>query len=243
MTAHTIFITGTDTGVGKTHIACAILKKLRAAKRDACGFKPVASGCDRTADGLRNADALALQAAAKTGEPYESINPYAFEAAIAPHLAAERSGVRISVLKLREAHAALAGRHELIVAEGAGGWRVPLDESWTMAEFVGEQEWPVVLVVGMRLGCINHALLTADAIMRSTRLIGWVANVLPPKMDALDENIETLKAHLSAPLLGIVPANASVDAAAKALDLAPLLQSFGALAPQTSLTRSSRPQA
>ena len=243
MTAQTIFVTGTDTGVGKTHVACAMLRKLVASKRKVCGFKPVASGCDRTKQGLRNADALALQSAAQTDEPYELINPYALEQPIAPHLAAAAMGERISVLKLREAHAQLATRYGVIVAEGAGGWRVPLDESWTMAEFVGEQEWPVVLVVGMRLGCINHALLSADAVMRSTRLIGWVANVLPPMMDALLENIETLEAHLSAPLLGIVPGNGDVKAAAKALDLAPLLQSFGASAPQTSLTRASRPQA
>ncbi len=243
MTAQTIFVTGTDTGVGKTHIACAILKKLRAEKRKVCGFKPIASGCDRTKDGWRNADALALQAAAQTDEPYERINPYALDRAIAPHLAAAAMREHISVQKLREAHAALAERYDLIVAEGAGGWRVPLDESWTMAEFVAEQEWPVILVVGMRLGCINHALLSADSIMRGTRLIGWVANVLPPKMDALDENIETLKAHLSAPLLGVVPASASVEVAAKALDAAELLQSFGASAPQTSLTRASLPQA
>lgn len=248
MTAQTIFVTGTDTGVGKTHIACAILRKLAATKRKVCGFKPVASGCDRTKQGLRNADALALQAAAKTEEPYALINPYALEQPIAPHLAAAAMRERISVLKLREAHAQLAGRYALVVAEGAGGWRVPLDESWTMAEFVAEQEWPVILVVGMRLGCINHALLSADSIMRGTRLIGWVANVLPPKMDALDENIETLKAHVSAPLLGVVPPNADLGAAADALDLAPIeallgRQSLGASAPQTSLTRSSRPQA
>jgi dethiobiotin synthetase len=222
VTAQTIFVTGTDTGVGKTLIACALLHKLRGRKRAVCGFKPVASGCERTKDGLRNADALALQAAAGTNEPYESINPYALARPIAPHLAAAEMGEHLSVLKLREAHAAIAGRHELIVAEGAGGWRVPLDESWTMAEFVAEQEWPVILVVGMRLGCINHALLSADSIMRGTRLIGWVANVLPPVMDALEENIETLQAHLSAPLLGVVPANPDADAADAALDIAPI---------------------
>jgi dethiobiotin synthetase len=222
VTAQTIFITGTDTGVGKTLIACALLRKLRGRKRAVCGFKPVASGCDRTKGGLRNADALALQAAAGTSEPYESINPYALARAIAPHLAAAEMGEHLSVLKLREAHAAIAERHELIVAEGAGGWRVPLDESWTMAEFVAEQEWPVILVVGMRLGCINHALLAAESITRGTRLLGWVANVLPPQMDALEANIETLKAHLSAPLLGVVPAGAKLDAAASAIEVEPI---------------------
>jgi dethiobiotin synthetase len=222
VTAQTVFVTGTDTGVGKTHIACALLRKLRERKRDVCGFKPIASGCERTAEGLRNADALALQEAAGTSEPYPLVNPYALERPIAPHLAAGEMQEHISVLRLREAHAELAARHELIVAEGAGGWRVPLDETWTMAEFVAEQEWPVILVVGMRLGCINHALLSADAIMRGTKLLGWVANDLPPSMDALEGNVDTLKAHLSAPLLGVVPANADPDRAAAALDVGPI---------------------
>ena len=222
MVAQTIFITGTDTGVGKTHVACALLRKLRRRKLRVCGFKPVASGCVHTPEGLRNADALALQQAAATSEPYEQINPYAFEPAIAPHLAAVRAGDHISITRLRDAHAKLAAAHELIVVEGAGGWRVPLDETWTMAEFVAEQEWPVILVVGMRLGCINHALLSADAIMRGTRLVGWVANALPPQMDELEANIETLRAHLSAPLLGVIPGVGGAAAAERALDLAPL---------------------
>ncbi len=220
MPAQTIFVAGTDTGVGKTRVACALLRQLHSRRRRVCGFKPVASGCDRTAQGLHNADALALQKAGSTNEAYERINPYAFEPAIAPHLAAAEIGARIQVSQLREAHAWLAERYELIVVEGAGGWKVPLDESWTMAEFVAEQEWPVVLVVGMRLGCINHALLTADAIMRSTRLLGWVANVLPPEPQALDANIDALQARLSAPLLGVIAAHAGDDA--RVLDCRPI---------------------
>ena len=223
MRAKTIFVTGTDTGVGKTLVACALLRRLKQEGIKGSGFKPVASGCERTREGLRNADALALQQAAGTHEPYAHINPCAFEAAIAPHLAAQQAGARIRVSDLREAHAQLASRYELIVAEGAGGWRVPLDEAWTMAEFVSEQEWPVILVVGMRLGCINHALLTADAIARGTTLLGWVANVLPPEQPALAANIETLKSHLSAPLLGVIPAHADIHAAGAALDWQPLL--------------------
>jgi dethiobiotin synthetase len=218
----TVFVTGTDTGVGKTRMACAIIKRLRGSGRRVCGFKPVASGCRRTPDGLRNDDADELQAAAGTSEPYERINPYAFEPPIAPHLAAAQAGKTIRVAHLREVHDALARDHEWIVAEGAGGWRVPFDEAWTMAEFVADREWPVVLVVGMRLGCINHALLTADAIMRSTRLIGWIANVLPPAPDALDGNIEAIRARLSAPLLGVIPPGATVLRAANVLDLAPI---------------------
>lgn len=222
MSAKTIFVTGTDTGVGKTLVSCALLRRLRADGIKVCGFKPVASGCARTRDGLRNADALALQKAAGTKEPYERINPYAFEPAIAPHLAAQESGTRIRTSRLRDAHAALAKDYELIVAEGAGGWRVPLDETWTMAEWIAEQEWPVILVVGVRLGCINHALLTADAIMRGTRLLGWVANVLPPEPEALAGNIETLKAHLSAPLLGVIPAGGNESIAVDAFDTEPV---------------------
>jgi dethiobiotin synthetase len=214
----TLFVTGTDTGVGKTRVACALLKRLRSQGLKVCGFKPVASGCDRTPEGLRNADALALQRAGGTREPYERINPYAFEPPIAPHLAAEQIGARIAVTRLREAHAQLSRDYELIIAEGAGGWRVPLDESWTLAEFVAEQEWPVVLVVGMRLGCINHALLSADAIMRGTKLLGWVANVLPPAPEALESNIEAIHSRISSPLLGIIPAGSDVARAAKLLE-------------------------
>jgi dethiobiotin synthetase len=220
--ARTLFVTGTDTGVGKTRVACALLQRLREESYEVCGYKPVASGCIRTPEGLRNADALALQEAAGTREPYERINPYAFEPAIAPHLAAAQAGVRIRVARLRETHTDLADRYSLIIAEGAGGWRVPLDESWTLAEWVAEQNWPVILVVGMRLGCINHALLTAEAVARCTKLAGWVANVLPPEMDALDDNIGSLKSRLSAPLLGVIPAGAGLAAAARALDLTAL---------------------
>jgi dethiobiotin synthetase len=228
----TLFVTGTDTGVGKTLVSCALLRLLKESGIKVCGFKPVASGCERTAKGLRNADALALQRAAGTRETYERINPYAFEPPIAPHLAAAQAGSRIQTTRLREAHDELAARYELIVAEGAGGWRVPLDEAWTMAEWVAEQEWPVILVVGMRLGCINHALLTAEAITRGTRLLGWVANALPPEQEALQGNIETLRAHLSAPLLGIIPASATAGPVDRALDLQPVLKLLTQAAPR-----------
>jgi dethiobiotin synthetase len=199
-----LFVTGTDTGVGKTLVACALLQAWRADDLDVCGFKPVATGCARTPDGLRNDDVLALEAAARSGEPYAALNPYAFAPAIAPHLAAQAAGQRISIPHLDHAHDALAARHARIVAEGAGGWRVPLDEVWTLGEWVVEREWPVLLVVGMRLGCLNHALLTADAVSRSTRLAGWVANVLPPPMPQLDDNIAALHQRISAPCWGVL---------------------------------------
>ncbi|HUS24486.1 MAG TPA: dethiobiotin synthase [Candidatus Binatia bacterium] len=215
----TIFVTGTDTGVGKTLVACALLRRLRADGRRVCGFKPVATGCVRTADGLRNDDALALLAASGSDADYADVNPYAFEPPIAPHLAAQAAGRRISIPALDAAHARLARDHDVIVVEGAGGWAVPLDEAWTLGEWAAEREWPVVLVVGMRLGCINHALLSAQAIARRTRLAGWVANALPPTMAALEENVEALTARLTAPLLAVI---GSPDSAVAALDLAPL---------------------
>lgn len=219
-TARTLFVTGTDTGVGKTTVACALIRQARAAGIAVCGWKPVATGCDDGPDGLRNADALALQAASGTDEPYERINPVAFVPPVAPHLAAAAAQRRIRVAALDRVHAQLAPRYRLIVAEGAGGWRVPLDDSWTFGAWVGERQWPVLLVVGMRLGCINHALLTAESIARETRLVGWVANALPPQMELLEENVATLRARLSAPYWGClrpgatafdVPSGGSID--------------------------------
>lgn len=203
-TPQTIFVTGTDTGAGKTRAAVALIRAARASGIKVCGWKPVATGCERTAGGLRNADALALQAAAGTGEPYELINPCAFERAVAPHLASslERRPIRIAALD--HAHRELARRYELIVAEGAGGWRVPLDEAWTLGAWVSEREWPVLLVVGLRLGCLNHALLTGEAVARDTRLAGWVGSVLPPPMELLEENLATLRARLAAPCWGVL---------------------------------------
>ena len=208
MTARTLFITGTDTGVGKTTVARALIRQARAQGVKVCGWKPVATGCERTPDGLRNADALALQAAAGTDEPYELVNPCAFELPVAPHLAAQRAGRHLRIAELDRAHAELASRYELIVAEGAGGWRVPLDEAWTLGAWVAEREWPALLVVGMRLGCLNHALMSGETIARDTRLAGWVANVLPPPMELLEDNVATLRRRLAAPCWGEIACGA-----------------------------------
>lgn len=217
MSALTVFVTGTDTAVGKTHVACTLLAAARDAGIAACGYKPVASGCQRSAEGLRNEDALALQQAAATSEPYARINPYAFEPAIAPHIAAAQAGVALSTERLDAAHAELAARYELVVVEGAGGWQVPLGETQTFADWVGARGWPVLLVVGMRLGCISHALLSAESIARRTRLAGWVANRLPPPQLAPAENLATLRRLLPAPLLGELCAGATEPATAAAL--------------------------
>jgi dethiobiotin synthetase len=218
MNARTIFVTGTDTEVGKTHICCALLRQLRAAGHTACGYKPVASGCEQTPQGLRNDDALALQRAAAGKLTYAQINPYAFAPAIAPHLAAKAAALRIKTTVLDEAHARLVQAHDIVVIEGAGGWLVPLNDDISFAGWVAQHDWPVLLVVGMRLGCINHALLSAESIQRRTRLLGWVANVLPPEMPELHGNIESLKQRMPAPLLGVMPAGADAP-----LDLSLLL--------------------
>ena len=219
MSGRTVFITGTDTGVGKTLASCALISALRASGKRVCGFKPVASGCENG----RNADALALMRAAGADEVYEAINPIALPEAIAPHLAAQRAGTPISIPRLREAHEALKSKYDWIVAEGAGGWFTPYDEVWTQAEWVAEMEWPVILVVGLRLGCLNHALLSVEAIRRRTKLAGWIANTLPPAMPACAENIESLRRRIAAPLLGVIADNADETAASAALNVKTLI--------------------
>jgi dethiobiotin synthetase len=206
--ARTLFVTGTDTAAGKTRVACALIRTARGRGIRVCGWKPVATGCEPTAGGLRNPDALALQAAAGTDEPYALLNPCAYEPAVAPHLAAALAHRAIRIAELDRAHRELSQRYELIVAEGAGGWRVPLDEAWTLGAWVAEREWPVLLTVGVRLGCLNHAMLTAEAIGRDTQLAGWIGNVLPPPMELLEENLATLRARLAAPCWGVVGAGA-----------------------------------
>lgn len=205
----TLFITGTDTGVGKTRVACALLRRAQRAGLRAAGLKPVASGADRTPDGLRNEDALALLAASTPGLSYADVNPLCFEPPIAPHLAARAAGQSIDLARLDEAHAHLARQHDLVIVEGAGGWQVPLADAATFADWVGGRGWPVVLVVGMRLGCINHALLSAESIGRRTGLAGWVANRLPPSMLARDENETDLRGLLPAPCWGILDEGAT----------------------------------
>lgn len=201
--SRTVFITGTDTGVGKTYVSSALLRAARAEGIDAVGYKPVASGCEPGPDGWRNEDALALQAAGSP-EPYEAINPVALPEAIAPHLAARAQGLRIDPAQLSAGHAALAARHELVLVEGAGGWRVPLNEELEFADWVSAQRWPVLLVVGLRLGCINHALLSIESISARTPLLGWVANALPPLQGNWQDNFDSLRQRIAAPCLGII---------------------------------------
>nr|WP_293245038.1 dethiobiotin synthase [Panacagrimonas sp.] len=200
--ATTVFLTGTDTGVGKTHVAVGLVRAARELGIAACGYKPVASGCRKFAGGLRNADARALlNASGLPAADYGRVNPYAFAPAIAPHLAAREAGLRIDRRVLDRAHRSLARDHDLVIVEGAGGWQVPLGADWTLADWVADHAWPVVLVVGMRLGCLNHALLSAESISRRTRLLGWVANACPPRQQRIEQNIVELEQRMPAPLL------------------------------------------
>lgn len=197
--SRTLFVTATDTDAGKTYVACALLRRLRAEGIAARGFKPVASGCTWRAGGWRSADALDLIAASGSAAAYEDHNPYAFEPAIAPHLAAAEAGVAIQPERLSAAHARLAVGQDWLIAEGAGGWLTPLGADLSLGDWVAAQGWPVLLVVELRLGCLNHALLSAEAIRRRTGLAGWVANVRNPAMERLEANLAELEARLGAP--------------------------------------------
>ena len=199
--ASTIFVTGTDTGVGKTQVAVALVRALRAEGLRVGVMKPVASGCERTPDGLRNDDARLLIEAAGRPLVYADVNPYAFEPPIAPHLAAGAVGVQIDTAVLDAAFRRLAADCDVMVVEGAGGWRVPLTATLSIADWVAEQRWPVLLVVGLRLGCLNHAALSADAIAERVPLLGWIANRIPPEQAEWADNVETLQSTLDAPML------------------------------------------
>lgn len=202
-----VFVTGTDTGVGKTWISAGLLAALRSRGVRACGMKPVASGCVMTPQGLRNEDALQLQAECNDlALPYDRINRYAFAPAVSPHLAAAQVGQRIDTTRIREDFLWLAERWDFVLVEGAGGWLAPIGDHETMADLARALALPVVLVVGMRLGCLSHALLSSHAIVSSgLPLAGWIANTVDPRMELIEENIETLRRRIAAPLLGIVP--------------------------------------
>lgn len=216
-----LFVTGTDTEVGKTLVTASLLHALRGRGETAVGLKPVASGAERTAAGLRNEDGEALLAASSPGYAYEQINPLVLEPAIAPHIAAADVGESLTVDRL------LAGitpwpEADHCLIEGVGGWRVPLNEQETMEDLALAIEAPVILVVALRLGCLSHALLTADRIRAvGLPLAGWVATEPRPGQARVDDNVATLKAHLNAPCLGRLDHTPSPDPArmAGALDI------------------------
>ncbi len=217
-----VFISGTDTDCGKTHVATALLHALRGRGLSAVGYKPVAAGCEGPPTQLRNADALQLLAASDPGFAYEEINPVALAPAIAPHLALIEAKRRARVADLVEQGRRLGQRCDWLVVEGAGGFLVPLNAQESLADLPVQAGWPVILVVGMRLGCLNHALLSAEVIARRGRLLGWIANVLPPQQDRLEANLQTLQEMLPVPCFGVVRA-ADPLAAARELALDVLL--------------------
>jgi dethiobiotin synthetase len=196
------FITGTDTGVGKTYVAVALLRALAESGARVAGMKPVASGCQLEDGQLVNEDAMLLRRAANVEAGYAEVNPYAFGPAIAPHAAAAQAGVTIDLERLRSRFDALAARADCVIVEGAGGWQVPLGPGVGMADLAARLELPVLLVVGMRLGCINHALLTAESIAAcGQRLAGWIANDPGPLMEARAASLSALRERLPAPLI------------------------------------------
>ena len=211
------FITGTDTGVGKTLVSCALLHAFVAQGKRAVGLKPVAAGCDKAG---QNDDARSLLAAGNVQAAYDQINPYCFEQPIAPHLAARQAGGSIEFPRILSSYRLLAGQADEVVVEGVGGFCVPLNDKQDSADLARQLELPVILVVGMRLGCLNHALLTLRAIDDyQLECAGWVANVLDAGMPALQENIAALRERIAAPLLGIIPYQAQLDAHAVATNL------------------------
>lgn len=201
-----LFVTGTDTGAGKTLVSAAMLRALLDAGHRVAPMKPVASGAHPSASGLRNEDAELLIGAAGGGWPYEQVNPFAYEPAIAPHLAAAEAARPIEFAVIHQQLASLGSAAEAVIVEGVGGWQVPLTESETLADLARSLALPVVLVVGLRLGCLNHALLSRDAIAASgLRLVAWAGSVLDPAMVRLDENVAALRQRLALPCLGVLP--------------------------------------
>ena len=200
------FITGTDTGVGKTLVAASLTRALVAAGKRVAVMKPVAAGVVRTAAGEFNDDALELLDASNVKAPYDDVNPWLLRTPASPHLAARADGVSIRHERIVSAYQRLAAASDLVLVEGAGGWFAPISATETMADVAQQLGLPVILVVGMRLGCLNHALLTREAIRaRGIHFAGWIANKLTTEMPLANENIATLAARFGADPLGVVP--------------------------------------
>jgi dethiobiotin synthetase len=205
--AQGFFVTGTDTGVGKTHVTCALLWATRQLGLTSVGMKPVAAGVE--ADG-GNDDVNQLLAASSVMPPLEWINPFLYAPAIAPHIAAQEAGRPIDMALIQQALTHLSSLADVVWVEGVGGFRVPLTAQADTADLAQTLALPIILVVGMRLGCLNHALLTAEAINnRNLRLAAWVANQIDPAMNRFAENVAALETRLVAPLLGVIPYGAS----------------------------------
>lgn len=215
-----VFITGTDTEIGKTVVSASLLAALNRAELRAIGMKPVASGCETTASGLRNADAQLLIAHSAIRPDYALVNPFAFLDPVAPHLAANETGTTVRLDTIVYAYHALAAQADIVVVEGVGGWSVPLSPALMLADVPRTLKLPVILVVGLRLGCLNHAQLTARAIQADgCRLIGWIGNAIDPDMARADDNLATLRDKLAAPCLGLLPHASAPDPGALAIHL------------------------
>ncbi|VAX05266.1 Dethiobiotin synthetase [hydrothermal vent metagenome] len=200
------FITGTDTGCGKTEITLGLMQLLQGRGHSVLGMKPVASGAAATPDGLRNEDALRIQAQGSLDLPYSAINPYAYGSPIAPHLAAEQAGEIIDLDVIHSHYQALAAQADSVIVEGVGGWQVPLNRQQGIPDLAVRLQLPVILVVGLRLGCINHALLSVEGILASgVELAGWVGNVVDAGMLVGEENVGAIRERVGVDCLGVVP--------------------------------------
>lgn len=200
------FIAGTDTDVGKTVASKAILQALGAKGLNTIGYKPVAAGSDKTSEGWRNSDALHLQKAATLDIAYDDVNPYALELPASPHIAAKHEHVEIKYEVLSDKLAQHKEQSDIVLVEGAGGWRVPVSDTDSLSTWVQQEQLPVVLVVGIKLGCLSHALLTAEVIKADgLNLVGWVANRVNPGIEYYAEIIDMLEDRLDAPKLGEIP--------------------------------------
>jgi len=228
--AKSFFITGTDTDVGKTFVAVALLTAARLLGLSTAAIKPVAAGCQQTSAGLRNSDALQLQAAMTRELSYEQVNPVALKSAIAPHIAAGAVRQDMSVSSLGGlCRKVMLQPCDIVLVEGAGGWRVPLNATESLSDLARALRLEVILVVGMRLGCINHAILTAEAIMRDgLKITGWVANRIDPEMSCYQENLDSIKQRLPFPCIGEIPflSKGSHNLAASYIDIRKILNNI-----------------
>lgn len=218
------FVTGTDTGIGKTTVSCALLHAFAAQGKKVAGMKPIVAGSENG----QWMDVEQLLAASNVNVTRQQINPYAFDPPISPHLAARQLGTEIDLSVIHHAYQQLSAIADLVIVEGAGGFLVPINERQNGADLAKMLNLPVILVVGMRLGCLNHALLTAQAIQASgLTLAGWVANCVDPQMNVVAENIATLEQRLDCPLLGVLPFDSETDMqkSARLLDVAKLERS------------------
>lgn len=223
--AKAYFVTGTDTEIGKTWSSSALLHCANQQGLRTLGLKPVAAGGIQTEDGIRNEDALQLQEYASVKLSYPEVCPVSLEEPLSPHIAASRANKQLNIDRIAGyCRGAMMQAHDLCLLEGAGGWRVPISQRATLADLPKALNLPVILVVGLRLGCLNHALLTAEAIYRDgLRLAGWIGNVVDSDMSALDENIQTLKNMIAAPCLGIIPRVETIEKASEHLDISILM--------------------